>query len=297
MKNRKLIFDKKAVKLRKYAKKTKKILIICMILSSFILLNIFLSQKYVRVTQYKYENLGIKNNFKIVHLTDLHNYQFGVKNSRLIKKIENQEPDVIFMTGDMLNENGDTDILLNLIKQLKAIAPVYASLGNHEINYMRYSGKDTLITSMEQAGAVVMDKQYIDIEIKGEKVRIGGIYGYVLSPDKVKGEEQFFMEEFQDTDRFKILLSHMPEGLLLWKSMEYWDVDLVFSGHVHGGQVRLPFVGGLYDPEEGYFPTYTKGMFECGKGTMILSAGLGSSRGIPRINNLPEVVVCEVKKK
>ena len=142
-----------------------------------------------------------------------------------------------------------------------------------------------------------MDKQYIDIEIKGEKVRIGGIYGYVLSPDKVKGEEQFFMEEFQDTDRFKILLSHMPKGLLLWKSREYWDVDLVFSGHVHGGQVRLPFVGGLYDPEEGYFPTYTKGMFECGKGTMILSAGLGSSQGIPRINNLPEVVVCEVKKK
>ena len=264
---------------------------------SFIFLDIFVSQKYVRVTQYKYENLKIKNNFKIVHLTDLHNYQFGVRNSQLIKKKENQEPDVIFMTGDMLNENEDTGILQNLIQQLKAIAPVYASLGNHEINYMRYSGKDTFITSMEQAGAVVMDKQYIDIEIKGEKVRIGGIYGYVLSPDKVKGEEQFFMEEFQDTDRFKILLSHMPKGLLLWKSMEYWDVDLVFSGHVHGGQVRLPFVGGLYDPEEGYFPTYTKGMFECGKGTMILSAGLGRSQGIPRINNLPEVVVCEVKKK
>ena len=75
------------------------------------------------------------------------------------------------MTGDMLNENEDTGILQNLIQQLKAIAPVYASLGNHEINYMRYSGKDTFITSMEQAGAVVMDKQYIDIEIKGEKVR------------------------------------------------------------------------------------------------------------------------------
>ena len=116
-----------------------------------------------------------------------------------------------------------------------------------------------------------------------------------LSPDDKEDPEQTFMEELQDTDRFKILLSHVPEGLLLWKSMEQWDVDLVFSGHVHGGQVRIPFVGGLYDPEEGYFPTYTKGMFECGNGTMVLSAGLGSSRGVPRVNNLPELVVCEVK--
>ena len=77
--------------------------------------------------------------------------------------------------------------------------------------------------------------------------------------------------------------------------MEHWNVDLVFSGHVHGGQMRLPFVGGLFDPEEGFFPTYTKGMFQCGNGTMILSAGLGSSGGIPRINNLPDLVVCKVR--
>lgn len=281
--------------MKKYDKIIRKILIVCIIMVSFVFLDILVSRKYVRVTHYTYENLKVKHDFRIVHLTDLHNYQFGVKNSRLLEKIRKQDPDAIFMTGDMLNENGGTDILINLIQQLKNIAPIYASLGNHEINYMRYSGNDTLIKAMEEAGAVVLDKQYIDIEIKGEDLRIGGIYGYVLSPDKVKDDEQLFMEEFQDTDRFKILLSHMPEGLLLWKSMEYWDVDLVFSGHVHGGQVRLPLIGGLYDPEEGYFPTYTKGKFECGNGTMILSSGLGSSRGIPRINNLPEVVVCEVK--
>lgn len=257
--------------------------------------DLILSQKYISVTRYRYQNPEIKQSFKIVDLTDLHNFQYGDENCRLINKVKNESPDVIFLTGDMLNADEErTDILMNLIQQLVNIAPVYASLGNHEIEYMQLSGNRNLIAQMEEAGATVLDKKYIDIEIKNQKVRLGGIYGYVLSSDDKEDPEHTFMEEFQDTDRFKILLSHMPEGLLLWKSMEYWDVDLVFSGHVHGGQMRIPFVGGLYDPEEGFFPTYTKGMYECGNGTMVLSAGLGSSRGIPRVNNLPELVVCEI---
>lgn len=257
--------------------------------------DLILSQKYISVTRYRYQNPEIKQSFKIVDLTDLHNFQYGDENCRLINKVKNESPDVIFLTGDMLNADEErTDILMNLIQQLVNIAPVYASLGNHEIEYMQLSGNRNLIAQMEEAGATVLDKKYIDIEIKNQKVRLGGIYGYVLSSDDKEDPEQTFMEEFQDTDRFKILLSHMPKGLLLWKSMEYWDVDLVFSGHVHGGQMRIPFVGGLYDPEEGFFPTYTKGMYECGNGTMVLSAGLGSSRGIPRVNNLPELVVCEI---
>lgn len=266
--------------------------IICVLL---VCLDFILSKEYISVKRYIYENLDIGEEFKVVHLTDLHNYKFGLKNQRLIKKIVKEEPDVVFLTGDMLNADEErTDILTELIEQLVLITPVYASLGNHEVEYMQAVENRDLITQMEQAGAMVLDKQYLDIEINGQEVRLGGIYGYVLATEWQDGSEQRFMEEFQNTDRFKILLSHIPEGLLLWKSMEYWDVDLVFSGHVHGGQVRLPFIGGLYDPEEGYFPTYTKGMFKCGNGMMILSAGLGSSRGIPRVNNLPEMVVCEV---
>lgn len=271
---------------------------VCMICIGLICLNLILSQKYISVTRYIYENPKINQRFKTVHLTDLHNYQFGAENHRLVQKVAKEEPDVIFLTGDMLNGDEDrTDILTELIEKLVQIAPVYASFGNHEIEYMERIGNKELIDKMKQAGATVLDKEYFDIEINGQEVRLGGIYGYVLAPAEREDLEQRFIEEFQNTDRFKILLSHMPEGLLLWKSMEYWDIDLVFSGHVHGGQVRLPFVGGLYDPEEGYFPTYTKGKFECGNGTMILSAGLGSSRGIPRVNNLPELVVCEIGKE
>lgn len=269
------------------------VIIICVLVFC---VDLLLSQKYISITSYICENNKIKQNFKIAHLTDLHNYQFGSKNQRLISKVKAEAPDVIFMTGDMLNADEERpEIMTDLIRQLVLIAPVYASLGNHELEYMQLYGNRDLIAQMEETGAVVLDKEYLDMEINGQEVRLGGVYGYVLSPDDKEDPEQTFMKEFQDTDRFKILLSHVPEGLLLWKSMEHWDVDLVFSGHVHGGQVRIPFVGGLYDPEEGYFPTYTKGMFECGNGTMVLSAGLGSSRGVPRVNNLPELVVCEVK--
>lgn len=265
------------------------------LLTGIFLVSLILSQKCLIVRQYTYRNPKIAAPIRAVQLTDLHNYQYGRDNQRLIAKIQKQKPDVIFMTGDMLNEDEDrTDILLHLVREARAIAPVYFSLGNHEVGYEKTYGEGDLTEQLEAAGAVVLEKEYVDTKIAGQEVRIGGSYGYLLPEDWVDGSEQRFLEAFVQTDRLKILLSHVPEGLLLWKSMEYWDVDLVFSGHVHGGQVRVPFVGGLFDPEEGFFPTYTRGMFSSGNGTMILSAGLGSSRGIPRVNNLPEIVVCDI---
>ena len=265
------------------------------LLTGLLLVSLILSQKCLIVRQYTYRNPKIAAPIRAVQLTDLHNYQYGRDNQRLIAKIQKQKPDVIFMTGDMLNEDEDrTDILLHLVREACAIAPVYFSLGNHEVGYEKTYGEGDLTEQLEAAGAVVLEKEYVDTKIAGQEVRIRGAYGYLLPEDWKDGSEQRFLEAFVQTDRLKILLSHVPEGLLLWKSMEYWDVDLVFSGHVHGGQVRVPFVGGLFDPEEGFFPTYTRGMFSCGNGTMILSAGLGSSRGIPRVNNLPEIVVCDI---
>lgn len=270
-------------------------MVVAVLLVAF-LVSLILSQKYIFVRHYVYRNTKVETPLRAVHLTDLHNYQYGKENQRLIEKMRKQDPDVIFMTGDMLNEDEDRmDIVIDLIRDSREIAPVYFSLGNHEIGYDKIHTAKDLTEELEDAGAVVLEKEYIDTEIAGQSVRIGGAYGYLLAREWADGSEQRFLEEFVQTDRLKILLSHLPEGLLLWGSMEHWDVDLVFSGHVHGGQVRLPLLGGLFDPEEGFFPTYTRGMFACGNGTMILSGGLGSSRGIPRVNNLPELVVCDIE--
>lgn len=279
--------------MKKVIRLLKIVFIVIAVILAGLFLDIFISQKVLIKTYYKYNSTKLTNSIVAVQLTDLHNYQFGKDNSRLVQKVREVQPDVIFMTGDMINEyETRNDIIINLIEKLKDVAPIYISLGNHEDAYIKNENNDSLIHLMEKAGAVVLEEEYIDTVINDQEVRIGGLFGYVFAETYMDGSEQRFMEEFQNTDRFKILLSHVPEGLLLWKSMEYWKVDLVFSGHVHGGQVRIPFIGGLYDPEEGFFPTYTKGMFQCGNGTMILSAGLGSSRGIPRVNNLPEIVVC-----
>lgn len=259
-------------------------------------INLILSRKYVSMTRYTYINQKIKHGFKVVQLTDLHNYEFGARNCRLIKKVIKENPDIIFLTGDILDKNEKgKDMVIDIIEQLIKVSPIYVSLGNHEWEYMKCVENRGFIAEIEMAGAVVLDKKYIDIVVNGQEIRLGGVYGEVLPPsDNKEDSEKQFLYGFQNTDRFKILLSHMPEGLLFWGGMEYWNIDLVFSGHMHGGQIRIPFVGGLYDPWTGCFPTHTKGMLKCGNGTIILSAGLGSSKKMPRINNLPELVTCEI---
>jgi len=245
-----------------------------------------------------------------VHLSDLHSACFGVANSRLISKVEEQKPDIICFTGDTVSsDEEDFSVAADLVKELVKVAPVYISLGNHETDL---SDKllENFITEMTDSGATVLEKEYIDTEINGNKVRIGGTSGYGLSVsfweasycknaadywDDDSFSEQRFLMDFQDTDSYKILLLHRSEAAtLFWADNGWYNVDLVLSGHTHGGQVRLPFIGGLYAPEEGYFPDYEYGYFKKNDCDIIISAGLGTGHGIPRINNIPEIVVVDI---
>lgn len=159
-----------------------------------------------------------------LQLTDLHNSEFGEDNQELIDRIASQSPDLILLTGDLLNSGEPVaEIATNLISSLCEIAPVYLSLGNHEIEYQDNFGTD--VTQLYQAaGAIVLEHQYRDITVKGQSLRIGGIYGYCL-PDKYLETEEadlsecMFLWDFENTDRYKILLSHLP---IAWLKMMPW---------------------------------------------------------------------------
>lgn len=271
------------------------LLVVISILFTFLIIGFYRSNKLI-VTYYKLESAAFSQPLTIVQLSDLHCCEYGSGNELLLRKISAEKPDMVVMTGDMISrDSSETDVthVLDLVTALSKTVQVFYSLGNHELDYISTHG-DTYLSQLVTAGATVLEHQYQQIELKNQSICIGGIYGYLLSSKQQNGEEQKFMQDFTNKDSPSILLCHMPEGLLDYGSIDEWNVDVVFSGHAHGGQVRLPLFGGLYDPETGWFPRYEKGMFQKGESTVIVSSGLGSSERIPRFNNPPELVVVSI---
>jgi len=262
---------------------------------------LFGSKCGLEVTNYVLSTPKIAASVRIVQLSDLHNSEFDKDNIRLVELVRKQRPDLILLTGDMLNsDKPDTDVVRTLLGQLTEIAPVYASLGNHESEHKLLSQVD-IRALYEDAGAILLEREYADAEVKGQRLRIGGVMGYCLAEKylrtgEARREEIDYLKVLQDTDRLTILLCHMPLCWIVNDNLEQWNIDCIFSGHAHGGQVRLPLVGGVYAPDQGYFPGQLCGLYasQDGERVMVLSRGLGSRGGIPRINNVPEIVVVDI---
>ena len=280
------------------------LVIILLIISMVMTTNFYESKNLLRTTSYKIQTVKMQKSIRLTQITDLHNSIFGVNNQELVDLISEQSPDLILITGDLLNANElNTDIATDLISDLRKITPVYVSLGNHEVEYQQNYGTD-IAQLYEDAGAGVLDRQYQDLEVNGQKIRLGGIYGYCL-PEKyletneADPEECAFLSDFQNTDLYTILMCHMPVCWLLNDGLDEWDVDCIFSGHVHGGQVILPLIGGVYAPDMGWFPGRLQGLYSSadGSSTMVLSTGLGNTESVPRFNNIPEVVTVDILPK
>ena len=264
-------------------------------------LSFYLSAHALTVSRYSLPSPELTAPVRIVQLTDLHNSVFGEDNIRLTDKVAAQEPDLILITGDLLNQREErTDIAENLIRSLAPIAPVYVSYGNHERAYEELYGVDIRHIYTE-AGAIVLEYDWQDVTVNEQPLRLGGIYGYCLPAQYADATpagsgEAAFLTDLQNTDRYSILMCHMPVCWIRNGSLDDWDVDLVLAGHAHGGQVRFPLIGGLWAPDQGWFPGRVSGIYSSDDGTkhMVLSRGLGNTEELPRFNNIPETLVLDL---
>lgn len=277
------------------------VIIVLLLISIMVGRNIYQSKYSLDYSSYQISSDKINTPVRILQLTDLHNSEFGENNQELIDRVASQSPDLILITGDLMNSDETrTDIAINLISSLCDIAPLYISLGNHEIEYQDNFNID-IVELYQAVGAEVLECQYEDITVNGQQLRLGGIYGYCLpakylETDEADPEECAFLTDFQSTDLYTILMCHIPVCWMINDGLEEWDVDCVLSGHLHGGQVVLPLIGGIYAPDMGWFPGRLKGIFssKTGNKELILSSGLGNTEVIPRINNIPEIVVVDL---
>lgn len=284
----------------------KKIRFILILLSAFVLAiavvvgYFFITSKNLTINKYSL-NESVISSIRILQLSDLHSAEFGDNNEELIDLVKKQSPDLIVMSGDMINRDEENlDIITDLISSLSDVAPIYYGYGNHEVDWIESFGFD-LEDKLTQAGAVVLNNSYRDVSVNDSELRIGGYMGYYRQPGMLTQDEEQkkveldFANDFENTDRLKILINHIPTQWVDWDYINEYPVDIVFSGHYHGGAIRIPIIDqGLYAPYVGWFPPYTKGMFTGSQATCVLSTGLGSEHNIPRLNNPPDIVIVDV---
>lgn len=241
----------------------------------------------LQVTQYTISSSRIPENFdgfRIVQISDLHNAKFGKDNSRLLEKIRSQAPDIIVITGDIVQATPMGNAL-SFARQVTQIALTYYVPGNHEhrIDY------EPLYRGLREAGVILLLNQNATIQKDGQQINLIGLEDPTFYPDE---SLENILRPLVKKNSYNVLLSHRPEQFAAYVSC---GVDLVFSGHAHGGQFRLPLVGGLYAPSQGIFPEYDAGVFAEKRTQMIVSRGIGNSAFPFRLFNRPEIVVVTLK--
>lgn len=312
----------------------KKILMIAMILAGIFFLNQWMNSRIFtnRITVESSDLPDAFQGFRILQLTDVHSVRSMEQLNLILEKVTKEEPDLIVVTGDLVDSyyytnsanalsedgamspGGSMDIAesvpdtltLQLMEQLLSVAPVYMVYGNHEMVLLDDPENNRFKLAMEAAGVVLLNHEKICLDKDGESIWLAGVQDPIVlykdpifsdsgdnNRERLAAELNYIMEGLEEED-YVILLSHRPEYFKLYTE---YCVDLAFTGHAHGGQVRLPLVGGLYAPGQGWFPTYTSGLYEQGDLKMITGRGIGNSKNLIRVFNPPEIVVAELVKK
>lgn len=257
-------------------------IIFLLLIISFVLAS--LNVLTVKTYNVKTDKLGGK--LKLAVISDLHSSLYGKNQSKLIGKIKKENPDLILMTGDVIDENRPTKNAETFFREIKKICPAYYVFGNHELkgDYVLY--KEIL----NKHGIILLNGEFDEIFVSGEKVTIAGINDTSNKIPSQKWQADLTaLDEQTDNESYKILLSHRP---CLFSYYDSTNFDLILCGHEHGGQFRL-FGRGLYAPDEGLFPKHAYGEYKTKKGSMIVSSGL-CKNAFPRFLNPPEIVIINV---
>lgn len=233
--------------------------------------------------------------FRIAQISDLHDAEHGENHSRLLKALKAAQPDMIVLTGDMVDSKR-TDIAQTLVFANSAaeIAPTYYVNGNHEAIISEQDYK-ALTDGLRACGVTVLEDECIDIERDEASISLIGLndIGHlnVSGVDAKIAAMQKMLENLLEGKKFSVVLSHRPE---LMDAYAATAADIVFSGHAHGGQFRLPVIGGLIAPGQGMLPEYDSGLYQKNDTTMIVSRGIGNSVIPIRFNNRPEIIIAEL---
>ena len=228
--------------------------------------------------------------FRLVQVSDLHNASFGEGNSELLERVEQAQPDCIALTGDLVDSrHTDVDAALSFASEAAKIAPTYYVTGNHEARLEEW---EQLLTGLEEAGVTILQNESILLEREGQSIVLAGVEDPSFHDDPLLHDTEGVFERNLESlsleeGRYTILLSHRPEYFAFYEKLGF---DLVLAGHAHGGQFRLPGIGGLWAPGQGLFPEYDAGLYQQGGTAMAVSRGLGNSLFPFRVNNRPEIV-------
>lgn len=258
--------------------------------------------KFFQITEYRIRSpklRGMKDHVKVLFLSDLHNCSYGENNHDLLKAIKDAAPAFIFIGGDMLvRRNGTSyEATLKFLGQLPKICPVYYANGNHEQKLKMEpecfeQSYEDYKKALLSYGIHMLENESVTLDFKGEKVTLTGL------EIPLKGYRKFYHCKLEAEDisscigeassDYQILLAHHPGHVPLYKN---WGADLILSGHLHGGVLRLPFLGGFIAPDFRLFPKYSGGIYKEKEVTIVVSRGLGVHSMPLRIFNPPQLVV------
>lgn len=267
----------------------------------FVFISFYKSNFTFKTTKYKVSSPEIPNafdGFKIAQISDLHASKFGTEQDKIIEVLKEENVDLIVFTGDLISRNtSKLEEFAQSLKKMIRMFPSYYIPGNHELSRNNDKKYKEFLKDLKNEGMVLLGNRTIPIYKRGSNIYLSGLnegLSFYKGKSKNKSIPVESMVTAPERSKFSILLAHNP---FYFDSYMNWGADLVLSGHVHGGAIRLPFIGGILSPEVGLFPKYDKGIYDRGLQKMIVSVGMGDSFPGFRLFNQKELVIVELESQ